>query len=120
VRLICLFAANSCLKSGTLDTKFASFGAFMATVFNSTSPGVDSLLADMMAGKYILDHTPLLLNVLNGGGWIVPGVLANPAILITDLRTLLQKDLIQRSINFVRGQSIIWVNSLDLNDDAAT
>lgn len=92
----------------------------MATVFNRTSAGIDSLLSDMMAGRYISDHTPLLLNVLNGGGWIVPDVLANPAILITDLRTLLQKDLIQRTINFVWGHSTIWVNFMDLNDDAAT
>lgn len=62
--------------------------------------------------------SPLLLNVLHGGGWVDQSVVTSPAVSITNLRTLLQKDLIQRDINFIWGQSKIWVSFVNLHDDA--
>ena len=62
--------------------------------------------------------TPLIFDVLAGGGWVNSDVITSPKVSQTALANLLQKDLLQRGINFIWGQSKIYVTFANLNDDA--
>ena len=92
----------------------------MASVFNNTASGLDTLVSDMMQGNNLAfsGGTPLILDVLAGGGWVNSDVITSPKVSITALTTLLQKDLLQRGINFIWSQSKIYVTFADLKDDA--
>jgi hypothetical protein len=104
----------------TLDAKAAAYGAFMASVFNNTASGIDGLVQALMSGNNLAfsGGTPLLFDVIAGGGWANPSVVQHPAVSETALTNVLQKDLLQRGINFIWGQSKIYVTFANLNDDA--
>lgn len=103
-----------------LDVKAAEFGAFMETVWNQTADGIDHLVQQMMEGSAMDGDTPLLFEMLNGGGWVDNKILTNPTIDVGALKNVLYKDLVQRGINHIWAQSKIWVSFVNLQDDEQT
>ena len=116
------FIGISLANGGQLDAKAATFGAYMSNIFNSTSAAVDTLVSNMMQGQAVngpAGGDPTILGILDSGGWVNSSAITNPALSITQITDLLRQDLIQRGINYIWGQSKIWVTFANLNDDAA-
>ena len=92
----------------------------MASAFNNTASGIDSLVSAMMQGNNgdFTGGTPLIFDVLVGVGWVNSDVITSPKVSQTALTNLLQKDLLQRGINFIWGQSKTYVTFANFNDDA--
>ena len=101
-----------------LDVKAADFGAFMETVWNQTADGINHLVQQMMEGSAMNGNTPLLFDMLNGGGWVDNKVLTIPTIDVGALKNVLYKDLVATGVSIISGHSPRSGSSfVDLQDD---
>ena len=115
---------KSLVNRATLDSKAATFGAYMSEVFNTTASAIDTLVSDLMQGKAInsapsSDTTPTILTMLEGGNWVNTSIITSPSLSLTNVTDLLRDDLASRGINYVWGQYKIWVTYANLGDDAS-
>lgn len=74
------------MKSAGLDTKAKYFGKFMAQVWNITGAGIDTMVSETMSGKAMDGPYPLLLSLLEGGGWVDAKILNRDALSMTSLQ----------------------------------